>query len=106
MESKTVKKSSFFLYICKVNAIFADKLYKLTMKMNDSGMVVKCYLKSELAGLYFPDLSADSAVRKLMRWIKRCTDLMDELLKLDYRPASHTFSAREVRLIVYYLGEP
>lgn len=74
--------------------------------MNDSGMVVKCYLKSELAGLYFPDLSADSAVRKLMRWIKRCTDLMDELLKLDYRPASHTFSAREVRLIVYYLGEP
>lgn len=74
--------------------------------MKEQEMVVRCYPKSELALLYFPELSADSAVRRLMRWIKRCTGLTDELLKLDYRPACHSFSAREVRLIVHYLGEP
>ncbi len=74
--------------------------------MEENGMIIRCYGKSELALLYFPKLESDSAVRKLMRWIKRCTDLMDELLKLNYQPVNKAFSAREVRLIVFYLGEP
>lgn len=74
--------------------------------MNDFSMPIRCYQKSELAHLYFPCLSVESAVRRLMRWIHRCGDLMSELQKLDYRPKCHAFSAREVRLIVYYLGEP
>lgn len=74
--------------------------------MKERKMNVKCYGKSELAHLYFPELEIKSAVRRLMRWITRCTDLMEELLKVNYQPRSQIFSAKEVRLIIFYLGEP
>lgn len=74
--------------------------------MEKTRMEVRCYRKSELAAIYFPDMDRDSAVQKLMRWVKRCTDLLAELTGNGYNPKNRTFSAREVRLIFSYLGEP
>lgn len=70
--------------------------------------VVRCYGKSELASMYFPDLRREMAGQKLKRWIRKCTDLSNELNKAEYgcRMQTRAYSAREVRLIVHYLGEP
>lgn len=67
---------------------------------------VKCYRKSELAYLYFPDLSSASGVQKLTRWIKKCADLSARLQAIDYNVQCQCLSVQEVRLIVEYLGEP
>lgn len=67
---------------------------------------VRCYEKGELASLYFPNLDKRRAGQKLRRWMYRCAPLMDELGQISYYPACRCFSAREVRLIIYYLGEP
>lgn len=74
--------------------------------MDEMKLTVKCCRKSELAALYFPDLDRDIAVQKLMRWVKKCGGLLESLLKCGYNSRNRTFSAREVRLIFSYLGEP
>jgi hypothetical protein len=74
--------------------------------MEEEKFKMRCYSKSELATLYFPVLQAPSAVRKLMRWIRRCIGLMEKLLAVGYQAENRTFSSAEVRLIVGYLGEP
>lgn len=68
----------------------------------------RCYNKSELARMYFPDLCSASGVQKLNRWIRKCRQLREELEQAGYMSASNArcFTPREVRLIVRYLGEP
>ena len=46
------------------------------------------------------------SVAKLRRWMRNCMPLMEELMAGDFHPKMKMFSAREVRLIVRYLGEP
>ena len=68
---------------------------------------IRSYGKSELALLYFPTAtSKHTAVSHLMSWIRRCAPLNDELYDNGYRPTNKLFSAREVRLITQYLGDP
>lgn len=67
---------------------------------------VKCYRKSELAALYFPELAPASGVQKLMRWIRKCTELSVHLQAIDYNVQCQCLSVQEVKLIVKYLGEP
>lgn len=74
------------------------------MELND--FVVKCYDKNELARMYFPDLEAGVAVNKLRRWMRQCEPLMQEMRQTNYHPKTKAFTAREVRLITRYLGEP
>ncbi len=60
-----------------------------------------------LARAYFPDTDPVEAVRRLRRWIQRCTPLYRELTAggtpFDGRKL---LTVREVRLIMEYLGEP
>jgi hypothetical protein len=56
--------------------------------------------------MYFPYLSDPVSVAKLRRWMRNCMPLMEELTAGDFHPKLKMFSAREVRLIVRYLGEP
>ena len=76
--------------------------------METDEFIVRSYGKSELAKLYFPGLHREAAVQKLNRWIRKCTCLYNELTQKEYayQPTMKTFTAREVRLITYYLGEP
>ncbi|WP_455674749.1 DUF4248 domain-containing protein [Phocaeicola sp.] len=74
--------------------------------MEETKIPIRCYRKSELAQLYFPELEKDSAVRRLVRWINRCTDLVEMLRQADYHSRDKSFSAKEVRLIFSYLGAP
>ena len=67
---------------------------------------IRAYTKKELALLYFPDSSPRTAVNHLMSWIRRCTQLWQQLHAIGYYPQSKGFTPREVRTIVEQLGEP
>ena len=67
---------------------------------------IRAYSKKELALMYFPDSSPRTAVNHLMSWIRRCTQLWEQLQTMGYYPQSKGFTPREVRAIVEQLGEP
>ena len=67
---------------------------------------VRLYPKAELALLYCPHASQDSALKTLYRWINGCPMLRRELNEMRYNPRRHTFLKHEVEAIVKHLGEP
>lgn len=84
---------------------------KTTMKdiettMEEPKFTIRCYNKVDLATIYFKTLTPNVAVAKLRRWMRNCSDLMDEIDSGDFHPKSKMYTAREVRLIVRHLGEP
>lgn len=74
--------------------------------MEGTKFIIRCYDKCELARLYFPLLTENSAVDKLRRWIRKCKPLMEEIQATDFRPKMKMYTGREVRLIAKHLGEP
>ena len=64
------------------------------------------YGKAELALLYQPCSTPESAVKTLNRWINSCPLLLEELKSIHYQPRRHTFLKPEVEAIVKHLGEP
>ena len=67
---------------------------------------VRSYTKQELALLYFPDSDPDVARAHLMRWIVRCTQLYEQLLKSGYNKSCKEFNPLQVSYIFFHLGEP
>ena len=67
---------------------------------------IRSYGKAELALLYQPLSTPESAMKTLYRWINRCPMLVDELKSMNYNPRRHTFLKPEVEAIVRHLGEP
>ena len=74
--------------------------------MNMEDFKIRMYTKKELALMYFPESNPRTAVNHLMAWIRLCTPLWDELLKMGYCKTSKSFSPKQVKAIVEYLGEP
>ena len=64
------------------------------------------YDKAELALLYQPCSSPETAMKTLYRWIKGCPLLMQELEAMNYQPRRRTYLKPEVEAIVRQLGEP
>ena len=62
--------------------------------------------KREVAKMYFPQITADSAVRKLTTWINNCKPLTKQLAKTGYRTGMRTLTDRQIGMIYDYLGEP
>lgn len=68
---------------------------------------IRAYGKSELAMLYFPTANnSHTAVNHLMAWVKKIPEVVEGLQKTGYRKTAKYFTAREVKLIVDYLGYP
>ena len=67
---------------------------------------IKRYTKKELALLYFPDSSPETANKHLMRWIKRNKHLMQKLEEINYKPNERWFTKQEVEIIFRYIGPP
>lgn len=75
--------------------------------MKEQSFRISPYTKRELARLYFPRTeNVESAVANLRNLFKRNKELMDSLQKSGYNPHNKSFTPRQVRLIVDYLGEP
>ena len=68
--------------------------------------IIRPYTKKELALMYFPDSTPRTAVSHLMCWIRRCTQLWEQLQETGYEPTCKTFTPRQVKVIVEQLGEP
>lgn len=62
--------------------------------------------KGELAMMYSPQLSQRSATRRLALWIDMNPKLVDALARVGYRKTLRVFTAKQMELIVEYLGEP
>lgn len=62
--------------------------------------------KSQLSRLYAPGLKPKSALNRLAAWIKGNPGLVAALRETYYTPKQQWLSARQVRLIFEYLGEP
>ena len=67
---------------------------------------IRSYGKVELALLYQPFSTPETALKTLYRWIKGCPPLLQELESMHYQPRRHTFLIPEVKAIVKHLGEP
>ena len=71
-----------------------------------NNFIIRAYSKKELALMYFPDSSPHTAVSHLMSWIRRCTQLRQQLQATGYETTCKTFTPRQVKAIVEQLGEP
>ena len=68
---------------------------------------IRAYSKAELALLYFPTAnSSHTAVNHLMAWVKKIPEVVEGLQKMGYRKTAKFFTAREVQLIVDFIGYP
>lgn len=67
---------------------------------------IRAYDKVELALLYCPGRTAESAGKTLQRWIRQCEALVRDLEDIGYNVHRHRFLRKEVELIVRHLGEP
>ena len=89
----------FERFVFKIN--IQHSTFNIIKKMD-----LRSYTKQELALLYFPDSDPDVARAHLMRWIVRCTQLYEQLLKSGYTKNSKEFNPLQVSYIFFHLGEP
>lgn len=74
--------------------------------IEEAKFVIRAYLKVELAQLYSPHLPPMYALRKLRAWIRRNEALSAALYQGGESKKDHSYTKRQVRLIVQYLDEP
>lgn len=76
--------------------------------IDDEEMTFKprLYKKCELAMMYFPNATKESASRSFRRWLSRCTMMMRELEAAGYDKNRQYLLKPEVEIIVKHLGEP
>ncbi len=72
----------------------------------DSIFIIRTYSKNELARMYCPALSLDSALRMFRTWIDTHPDLNERLVLTGYKPRNRYFTPRQVEMIRDCLGEP
>lgn len=69
--------------------------------MTDETFTIRAYGKSELAMMYFPDLTKETAMKKLRFWLS-----INPRLKKLISKKIRSYTPKQVRLIVEELGEP
>ena len=66
----------------------------------------RAYSKKELALMYFPDSTPETAVKHMMMMIRSNDMLWDELQEMGYYSKSRTFTPRQVQAIFEWIGAP
>lgn len=72
----------------------------------DKKFELRSYGKSELASIYLPGITPDSACKTLRKWIDKYPGLNEELLATGLSATDRRYTPAQVRLIVEALGEP
>lgn len=75
-------------------------------KKEEKKFELRAYDKVELALLYCPGRTEETAMKTLTRWINGCEQLVEALQSICYNSRRHRFLRQEVEQIVRYLGEP
>ena len=71
-----------------------------------NNFAIHSYTKKELALLYFPDSTPETAVKHLKTMILSNDMLWDELQAMGYNKRRKTFTPREIKAIFDWLGAP
>lgn len=71
-----------------------------------SSFTIRAYGRTELAQLYCPTVTAETAWRKLRHMIRLSPGLTDRLRSTGYTPRVRSFTPRQVSLIIEAIGEP
>ena len=69
--------------------------------MTDEKFIIRAYGKSELAMMYFPDNSPETAQKKFRFWL-----IINPRLRFMVNKNSRFYTPKQVRLIVEEVGEP
>lgn len=80
--------------------------YYSRLQKEDEPFRYRSYRKSELARLYFPQVSRTAALQNLRRWIDRCEPVRKGLKELGYDRRRQYYLKCEVEVIVGHFGEP
>jgi hypothetical protein len=67
---------------------------------------IRAYGYSELAQLYFPNVTKKSASVQLRRWILLNKKLESELLQTGFKPGQRLLTPKQVQLILEAIGTP
>ena len=67
---------------------------------------IRAYSKKELALMFFPDSTPETAVKHLKTMIRSNDMLWDELQAMGYNKRRKTFTPREIKAIFDWLGAP
>ena len=67
---------------------------------------IRQYGRTELAQLYSPEITPESAWKKLKQWIDHYPGLDERLRTLRYHPRQRIFTPAQVAVIVEAIGEP
>lgn len=67
--------------------------------------IIHAYGLKELASIYFPDSTPQSASHRLRSWM-RTTQLAEDLSKSGYMPGQRLLTPKQVAVIVAHIGEP
>lgn len=70
-----------------------------------SGFKTHAYGLQELAILYFPNSTPQSASNQLKKWMNK-EKLLAKLINAGYEPGQKILTPRQVELIVEHVGEP
>ena len=75
--------------------------------MSNTYFVVRQYGRTELAQAYSPNITPESAWKKLKAWIENYPGLTGRLAAAGYNPCGQRiFTPAQVRMIVEAIGEP
>ena len=74
------------------------------MEIND--FKIRTYGWQELAILYAPDLTPESAVKRLGLWVRHNQKLCNELIDTGWKRGNRVLTPLQVQVILHYLGEP
>jgi hypothetical protein len=68
--------------------------------------VIRPYLKEELAVKYHPHMQPKAAMGKMRRWINMNPELKRRLTEAQIGIRPHSYTPRQVSILVEFLGEP
>lgn len=74
--------------------------------MNENGFLIRSFGWQELAVLYAPELTKESAGRRLTKWVEGYGTLKEALLRNGWRKGQRLLTPLQVRTIVCFIGEP
>ncbi len=74
--------------------------------MQEDKFKVRAFGYGELAQLYFPQITKQSATIQFRRWIRINNPLQIELTSNGFRKFQKMLTPKQVEIIIKYIGEP
>jgi len=74
--------------------------------MQEDKFKVRAFGYGELAQLYFPQITKQSATIQFRRWIRINNPLQKELTTYGFKKFQKMLTPKQVEIIIKYIGEP